>query len=90
MNYIEGWKKSHYKEGRGWCNMRAQQDWVSKKFIYYYGIKSGLPILLFKNTLNISKVECYARYDEILDLLFLLIIVGQVGCLLYSRYAADF
>nr|KAJ0224228.1 hypothetical protein LSAT_V11C100036780 [Lactuca sativa] len=49
VNYIEGWKKSHYKEGRGWCNIR----------------------------LNILIVDCYYRYVEILDLLFLLIIVGQ-------------
>nr|KAJ0222843.1 hypothetical protein LSAT_V11C200059680 [Lactuca sativa] len=56
VNYIEGWKKSHYKEGRGWCNMQAQQDWVKieneyKKMLDEVGGDES----------KVKQLECLAR-----------------------------
>ncbi|CAI9284561.1 unnamed protein product [Lactuca saligna] len=27
QNHIDGWKKSYFKEGNGWCHPQAQHDW---------------------------------------------------------------
>nr|KAJ0217802.1 hypothetical protein LSAT_V11C300153870 [Lactuca sativa] len=61
-NHIDGWKKSHFKEGKGWCHPQAQHDWVTvmlpnfrkKKLINIYCRVDGDDSL-------VNQTECLKR-----------------------------
>ncbi|KAI3699037.1 hypothetical protein L2E82_43030 [Cichorium intybus] len=57
---IEVWRKSHFKEGRGWVNDKAQSDWVNKLEKIQVEYKTMLDKADGDET-NVNEIKCLER-----------------------------